>query len=67
MKRKVTKVAFCVISIFLLAACAELKDTGRSIGHNSRDVAKSIGHASRNVAKSVGKDTKKAVEKVKND
>ena len=53
--------------LFFLHACAELKDTGETIGEGAKDVATSIGHASRDAAKSIGKNTKKVVEDIKDD
>lgn len=64
--------------LLLLFSCAEIKDTGRAIGHGTRDVAKTvghttrdvtkkIGHASRDAAKAVSKETKEVVEELKGD
>lgn len=50
--------AFCGLSLF---GCAEIKDTGRTIGHGARDVAKTVGHATRDTVKSIGRNTKKVV------
>ncbi|UTA46549.1 hypothetical protein L1F30_10230 [Simiduia sp. 21SJ11W-1] len=51
-----------LLAVALLPACAELKDTGRTIGHGTKDVATAIGHASRDTVKAVGKNTKKVVK-----
>ncbi len=68
-----------VLPVFLLlASCAEIKDTGRAIGHGTRDVAKKvghttrdvtkkIGHASRDAAKAVSQETKEVVEDLKGE
>jgi hypothetical protein len=49
------KIAFLlVLSGCLLSACAQVKETGRTIGHTTRDVARDIGHGTRDAAKSVG-------------
>ena len=61
MNFKVARMISCLLGLALLPACAELKDTGRTIGHGTKDVATAIGHASRDTAKSVGKNTKKVV------
>ena len=33
--------------LYLLSACAEVKEAGRSIGHTTRNVTRDIGHGSR--------------------
>lgn len=50
-----------------MSGCAELKDTGRTIGHGTRDVAKSVGHATRDTVKSIGRNTKKVVNDLNDD
>ncbi|MFV8782144.1 hypothetical protein ACNKU7_06950 [Microbulbifer sp. SA54] len=67
MKSRVATLALCLSFVGLLPACAELKDTGRTIGHGTRDVAKAIGHASRDTAKAIGKNTKKIVDDIDNE
>ena len=67
MKFSRAKLILCVLLAGLLQACAQLKDTGRTIGHGTRDVATAIGHASRDTAKSIGKNTKKIVEDINNE
>jgi hypothetical protein len=59
----------CVKLLFLLVfsgsvvpGCAQVKETGRIIGHTTRDTAKAIGHATRDAAKAVGEGVKKAVK-----
>jgi hypothetical protein len=49
-------------TLSLAFGCAELKDTGKTIGHGTKDVATAIGHASRDTAKAIGRNTKKVVE-----
>ena len=46
---------------FLLSACVELKQAGRTVGHTTRDVAKEIGHGTRDVAKNIGHGTKRVL------
>lgn len=64
MKLKKFQMILCVISIFTLSACAEFKDTGKTIGHGTKDVATSIGHTSRDIVKSIGHNTKKVVSDI---
>jgi len=54
----VSGIACCL----LVLGCAEIKDTGRTIGHGARDVATSVGHATRDTVKSIGRNTKKVVD-----
>ena len=54
------KIAFLlVLSSCLLLACAQVKETGRTIGHTTRDAATAIGHGTRDAAKAVGEGVKK--------
>jgi hypothetical protein len=64
MKLKKIQMSLCVISIFALSACAEFKDTGKTIGHGTKDVATSIGHTSRDIVKSIGQNTKQVVSDI---
>lgn len=48
----------CVMSVFTLSACAELKHSGKAIGHATKDAGKAIGHATRDTAKSIKKTLK---------
>ncbi len=52
------KTLLLLAALLSLGACAELKETGRTIGHTTRDVTKEIGHASRDAAKSVKEELK---------
>lgn len=61
------KVFMAVLVLWLLASCAEIKDTGRAIGHTTRDVTKKIGHASMEAAKTVSKETKELVNDLTED
>ncbi|WP_221801468.1 hypothetical protein [Oceanobacter mangrovi] len=65
MKSSMIKVTLVGASLVLLAACAQLKETGATIGEGTKDVATSIGHASRDIVKSIGKNTKEVVDDVK--
>lgn len=42
------------------AACAHIKEAGRTIGHTTRDVTREIGHGTRDVAKEIGHGTRDA-------
>ncbi|MBL4830372.1 MAG: hypothetical protein JKY55_10885 [Aliivibrio sp.] len=66
MKIKLAQALLCVIGIFLVSACAELKETGRVIGHGTRDITTSIGHASRDAAKSISESAKKVIDDANN-
>ena len=50
---------FLVLLGYLLSACAQLKEAGRTIGHTTRDVARDIGHGTRDAAKAVDEGVKK--------
>jgi hypothetical protein len=50
---------FLVVLGYLLSACAQLKEAGRTIGHTTRDVARDVGHGTRDAAKTVGEGIKK--------
>ncbi len=56
MQRSSNKAMLTVVLVTssLLAACVELKQAGRTVGHTTRDVAKQIGHGTRDVAKNIG-------------
>ena len=66
MNSKLFRLSICAASLIILSACAELKDTGRTIGHTTKDVTTSIGHATRDVVKSIGENTKEIVDDVTN-
>jgi hypothetical protein len=51
----------------LLSACAQVKETGRTIGHTTRDVTRAIGHGTRDAAKAVGEGVKKVVKSAPED
>ena len=62
------KIAFLLIlSGYLLSACAQVKEAGRTIGHTTRDVVRAIGHGTRDAAKSVGEAVKKVVRSAPED
>ena len=45
--------------------CAQVKETGRTIGHTTRDVTTEIGHGTRDAVRAVGGGTKAAADQVK--
>ena len=51
----------------LLPGCAQVKETGRIIGHTTRDAATAIGHGTRDAAKAVGEGVKKVVKSAPED
>ena len=53
------KLILTLVLSITLAACVELNQAGKTIGHTSRDVAKEIGHGSRDVAKGIGHGVKR--------
>ncbi len=64
MKSKLFSLFIFTASLFVLTACAELKDSGKTIGHAAKDVTTSIGHATRDTAKSIGQNTKSVVNDI---
>jgi len=66
MKLKIFPMILCITSIFILSACAEFKDTGKTIGQGTKEVTTTIGHTTRDIAKSIGHNTKKVVSDIKN-
>ena len=67
MQSKFFPLCSCFFLIGVLAACAEFKDAGRTIGHTTKDVTTTIGHASRDAAKSIGEGTKEVVSDIKEE
>ncbi|NMH64677.1 hypothetical protein [Shewanella salipaludis] len=55
------------LTLASLAACADLKQAGSSIGHAAKDTTKAIGHATRDTTKAVGHASRDAVISVKED
>jgi hypothetical protein len=58
---------FLLLSGCLLSGCAQVKETGRIIGHTTRDAATAIGHGTRDAAKAVGEGVKKVVRSASDD
>jgi hypothetical protein len=55
------------LSCLLLNACAEIKQTGRVVGHTTRDVVKTIGHGTRDAAREIGHGTRRVVGNIKDE
>jgi hypothetical protein len=56
-----------ILTTGLLSGCAQIKETGRTIGHTTRDVATAIGHGTRDAANAVGEGVKKVVKSAPED
>lgn len=55
------------LPFLLLSACAEIKQTGRIIGHTTRDVTREIGHGTRDAAKTIGHGTRRVTSNIKSE
>ena len=58
---------FALLVLFstgLLASCAELKESGRTIGHMTRNVTREIGHGTRDAAREIGHGTRRVVKSI---
>jgi hypothetical protein len=53
-----------LFSTLLLSSCAELKESGRTIGHMTRNVTREIGHGSRDVTREIGHGTRRVVKSI---
>ena len=51
-------------SMFVLLACAEVKQTGTEIGHATRDATRAIGHTTRDLTRDIGHGTRDIVKDV---
>lgn len=47
---------------FLLTACVEVREAGKSVGHAAKELGVAIGHGSRDAAKAVSKETAEVME-----
>jgi hypothetical protein len=56
-----------LVSCFVISACAEVKQAGRTVGHTTRDVATEIGHGTRDAAKEIASGTKRVVSEATDD
>ncbi|WP_445775891.1 hypothetical protein [Shewanella sp.] len=65
MHKKVTLILMPLSILLCLSACAELKQTGREIGHTTKKVTTAIGHGTRDTVKAIGRETKEVVEEIK--
>lgn len=58
---------FALLVLFstgLVSSCAELKESGRTIGHMTRNVTREIGHGARDVTRDIGHGTRRAVKTI---
>ncbi|MGJ0484551.1 MAG: hypothetical protein ACR65R_08465 [Methylomicrobium sp.] len=55
------------LTYLLLSACAEIKQTGRIIGHTTRDVTREIGHGTRDAVKTIGHGTRRVTSNIKDE
>ena len=58
---------FALLVLFstgLVWSCAELKESGRTIGHMTRNVTREIGHGTRDVTRDIGHGTKRVVKTI---
>lgn len=67
--KKMLSVAVKIVLVVTLAAgflpgCAQIKETGRTIGHTTRDVTKEIGHGARDVTREIGHGTRDVVRDI---
>lgn len=61
------KTIIILAALISISGCAELKDTGRTIGDTTRDVTTEIGHTTRDVTRAIGHASRDAVISVKED
>lgn len=55
---------FNLTGVFLLPACAEIKETGRTVGHTTRNVTREIGHGTRDITRTIGHNTRAVVHDI---
>jgi hypothetical protein len=63
MSSPVTLVGALLFGLFL-PACAQIKETFRTIGHTTRDVTTEVGHTSRDVTREIGHGTRDVVRDI---
>lgn len=66
-KMRKLQILLLIAVVGWLSACAEIKDTAKTVGHGAKHVATDIGHASRDTVKTIGKNTKKVVKHINDD
>ncbi|GLO62209.1 hypothetical protein MACH09_27170 [Vibrio sp. MACH09] len=54
-------------AVLFVSACAEIKETGKTIGHSTKEITTSIGHASRDAVKAVGESTSKVADDIEKE
>ncbi|QDE30821.1 hypothetical protein [Shewanella polaris] len=65
MCKKVIEILASISIILSLSACAELKQTGKDIGHTTKKVTTAIGHGTRDTVKAIGHETKEVINEIK--
>lgn len=65
MHKKVTLILVQLTVMLCMSACAQLKETGKEIGHTTKKVTTAIGHGTRDTVKAIGRETKEVVEEIK--
>ena len=65
--RSLIKLLAVMVVAWLVTACAEIKEAGRSIGDTTRNVTHDIGYGSRNTVQAIGKGTKRVVKSITED
>lgn len=53
-----------LLSTGFLSSCAEIKESGRTIGHTTRNVTTEIGHGTRDVTREIGHGTRRVVKSI---
>ncbi|MGI2259801.1 hypothetical protein [Shewanella sp. GXUN23E] len=61
------KIFVSVLLIAGLSGCAQLKETGRDIGHATKEATTEIGHATRDATRAIGHASRDAVKSVKEE
>jgi len=64
-RQQLMAIFMCAGLISQLSACAELKQTGKTIGHTTKNVTTTIGHGVRDTVKTIGHETKEVVNDIK--
>jgi gas vesicle protein len=67
MCKKIIVILISFSFILSLSACAELKQTGKEIGHTTQKVTTAIGHGTRDTVKAIGHETKEVINEIKED
>jgi hypothetical protein len=63
-KATVKAVFWLILAAGFFPGCAEIKETGRTIGHTTRDVTTEIGHGARDLTREIGHGTRDVIHQV---